>query len=73
MIFGDVNAAQTLVPNVLKFGERVQDFLTMLHVLCPNSDFVSPASIERFIIEGLDYFVSVHLGFWGILFFVPYS
>lgn len=49
--------------NLLKLGTPVQNFVTVLGLLCTNIDVVSPFCVQRTIINGLDFLVSVHLVF----------
>lgn len=69
-MLGHVNEAQASNPHFWKFGKRVQNVLTDFVILCTNIEVVSSVSIQLVTIEGLKFFVFVHLVFLTLLFFV---
>lgn len=73
VVFGHVNTTQTLISHFLKFGHRVQNFLTFISVLYINFDVAWPVYIQPLFLDGLDFLVLVHLVIATIAFFVVYG
>lgn len=72
-VFGHVNAAQTSIPYFLKFGKRVQTFMTDFVVLCSNTNVTFPVCFKVIVVGAVYLFVSVHLFIWRLFLLVLYG